>query len=160
VALRSQGEARVLLGRSPLGEMSSPCAVQEGCWCAARSVPPRQSTDPFKGAAATTTEAGTGSKTSAGALDRGGRGRTSGYRGAWLTTNTGAPCGGPDFEGSLDACDALERRATSAGARPGHQGDGTARGARGQLGAARRRVPVRHAAVQPSLTKIYSKNLN
>jgi hypothetical protein len=73
----------------------------------------------------------TGSKTSTGALDRGGRGRTSGYRGAWPTTNTGAPCGGPDFEGSLDARDALGRRTISAGARPGRQGGGTAGGARG-----------------------------
>jgi hypothetical protein len=86
-----------------------------------------QRTDPFLGAAAsrcapTATEAGTGSKTSAGALDRGGRRWTSGYRSAWLTTNMGAPRGGPDFEGGLGARNALGRCGTSVGVRPGQRG--------------------------------------
>jgi hypothetical protein len=41
----------VLLGRGLLGEEVAG-AVQEGYWCPARSVPPRHSTDPFMGAAA------------------------------------------------------------------------------------------------------------
>jgi hypothetical protein len=72
--------------------------------------------------APTTTEAGTWSKTYADALGRGGRGRTGGYCGVWLATNAGAPRGGPDFEGSLGARNALERRGASVGAQPGRRG--------------------------------------
>jgi hypothetical protein len=63
------------------------------------------------------------------------------------SSNAEAPRGGADLKGSLGVCDALGRRAGSAGARPGRQGGGTARGACGRIGAARRCVPVRHVAV-------------
>jgi hypothetical protein len=63
------------------------------------------------------------------------------------SANAEAPHGGTDFKGSLGARDALGRRAASAGAWTGCQGDGMARGARGRTGAARRPIPVRHAAV-------------
>jgi hypothetical protein len=116
VAVRLESGARRALSREDDGARRGPFLLG-------------QSTDPFIGTAAsrsapTTTEAGMGSKTSAGALDRGGRGRTSGYRGAWPTTNTGAPRGGPDYEGGLGARNALGRRGTSAGARPGRRDRG------------------------------------
>jgi hypothetical protein len=68
------------------------------------------------------TEAGAVSKTSAGALGRGRRGRTGGYSGVRPSMNAGAPRGGSDFEGGLGARNALGRRGASVGARPGRRG--------------------------------------
>jgi hypothetical protein len=58
------------------------------------------------------------------------------------SANAEAPRGGADFKGSLSARDALGRRAASAGVWTGRQGDGTVRGTRGRIGAARRPIPV------------------
>jgi hypothetical protein len=63
------------------------------------------------------------------------------------SANAEAPRGGADFKGSPGARDALGRHAASAGARPGRQGDGTARDAGGRTGAATSRSSATRCGV-------------
>jgi hypothetical protein len=95
------------------------------------------------------TEAGAGSKTSAGALGRGRHGRTGGYSSVRPSTNAGAPRGGPDFEGGLGARNASGRRGDSVGARPEQ------RGRRGSSTERAQRATLRRGVGQPATVSLY-----